>query len=329
MTRPENKENKKVPVTAYDHGIFLIDADYVAPGLAAVYLIRQGDRLALIETGTASTVPHVLAQIQALGLTPDDVDWIILTHIHLDHAAGAGALMQHCPNARLVVHPRGAAHMIDPAKLEAGTMAVYGEENYHRLYGRLIPVAAERVVEAHDGMTLDFNDRTFTFSDTPGHALHHVCIYDSASHGLFSGDTFGLSYRQFDDDDGGVLLFVTTTPVHFDPQAMRASIERIVALQPAQVYLTHYGAVTPSEQNVQQLLASLDAFVALAEAEKDQPEGRVARIAAGISDWLLARIHERRPDLAEDFCRRWLATDADLNAQGLDVWLRRQEKARP
>lgn len=310
----------------YPAGIMQIDADYVAEGLASVYLIRQGDRLALIETGTANTVPHVLAAIAELGLTPEHVDWIILTHIHLDHAAGAGALMEKCPNAKLVVHPRGAAHMIDPAKLEAGTKAVYGEDNYRKLYGALIPVPASRVVEATDGFTLDFNGRTFTFLDTPGHALHHVCIHDSLSDSVFSGDTFGLSYRVFDHAQGGILLFVTTTPVHFDPQAMRASIERIAALKPAAVYLTHYGPVAADEHNVQHLLASLDAFVAIAEAEKGQPEGRTGRMAEAISNWLLARVREINPDMDEAFSRRWLATDAELNAQGLEVWLSRQEK---
>lgn len=305
-------------------GIWQIDADYVAPGLASVYLLRQGDRLAVIETGTAATVPHVLDKIAALGLTPEHVDWIILTHIHLDHAAGAGALMAACHQAKLVVHPRGARHMIDPAKLEAGTLAVYGAEAYARLYGRLIPVAAERVVEATEGMTLDFNGRTLSFMDTPGHALHHVCIHDSRSNGVFSGDTFGLSYRQFDAADGRVLLFVTTTPVHFDPQAMRQSIERIVALQPDAVYLTHYGPVKPDAANVSQLLASLDAFVAIAMAEKDRPQGRAERMTQAISDWLLVRAQALRPDLNGEFCRRWLATDADLNAQGLEVWLNRQ-----
>ncbi|MAD43862.1 MAG: MBL fold metallo-hydrolase [Oceanospirillaceae bacterium] len=310
-----------------DTGVFQLDADYIAPGLASVYLLRQNNRLAVIETGSAATVAQILQGIEQQGLTTDDVDWVILTHIHLDHAAGAGALMQHCANAKLLVHPRGVRHMVDPAKLEAGTRAVYGDEKYEQLYGRLIPVDESRVVPATDGMTVDFHGRTLTFYDTPGHAMHHVCIHDSLSNGVFSGDTFGLSYRQFDGDDGSVLLFVTTTPVHFDPQAMRASIERIVALQPAHIYLTHYGRIAPSDDNVRQLLHSLDAFVAIAEAEKNHPQGRTERMATAISDWLYARIQARNLPLDEDFCRRWLSTDANLNAQGLDVWLSRQYPA--
>jgi glyoxylase-like metal-dependent hydrolase (beta-lactamase superfamily II) len=313
-------------VQEHHAGIFQIDADYVAPGIASVYLLREGDRLALIETGTANTVAHVLAAIAAMGLTPEHLDWIIPTHIHLDHAAGAGALMALCSNARLVVHPRGVAHMINPEKLEAGTLAVYGEATYRRLYGHLVPVEAERVMEAVEGLVLDFNGRQLTFLDTPGHALHHVCIHDSASRAVFSGDTFGVSYRTFDSADGRVLLFVTTTPVHFDPHAMRDSITRIAALQPSQVFLTHYGPVQANADNLQQLEDSLFAFVAIATAERGQPEGRVERMAAAIGGWLWRRIEERGLGLDEHFCRQWLATDAHLNAQGLDVWLSRQEK---
>ncbi|MBS53120.1 MAG: MBL fold metallo-hydrolase [Oceanospirillaceae bacterium] len=304
-----------------ESGIYQLDADYIAPGLASVYLMRQKDRLAIIETGTANTVATIMQAIEQQGLTAEAVDWIILTHIHLDHAASAGALMQKCPNAKLVVHPRGVRHMVDPAKLEAGTKAVYGEEKYQQLYGSLIPVAEDRVMAATDEMTLDFHGRTLTFYDTPGHAMHHVCIHDSLSNGVFTGDTCGLSYRQFDGDDGSILLFVTTTPVHFDPLAMRASIERIAALKPAELFLTHYGSVEPSADNIGQLLASLDALVAIAEQYREAPEGRTERMAQDISDWLYARIQERNLPLSEDFCRRWLATDANLNAQGLEVWL--------
>ncbi|MCY0964617.1 MBL fold metallo-hydrolase [Parathalassolituus penaei] len=314
-------------VREFPHGIFRIDADYVLPGVACVYLLREGDRLALIETGTANTVPHVLAAIAALGLTPEHLDYVIPTHIHLDHAAGAGALIAQCPNARLVIHPRGAGHMINPEKLEAGTLAVYGEALYRKLYGSLVPVPEDKVTVAPDNFTLDFNGRTLTFLDTPGHALHHFCIHDSASQSVFSGDTFGLSYRQFDTDDGRVFLFVTTTPVHFDPQAMRASIERIAALQPEQVYLTHFGPVNADADNLQQLLASLDAFVAIANAERGQSEGRHGRMRDALMNWFLQQVQARQIPVRESFVRQWLATDADLNAQGLEVWLQRQEKA--
>lgn len=306
---------------SFANGIHQIDADYVAPGVASVYLIQEGDRLALIEAGTNNTVPHILSALEHLGLTPEHLDYVIPTHVHLDHAAGAGAIMRACPNAQLVIHPRGARHMVEPAKLEAGTRAVYGDEKYEQLYGALIPVDQNRVIEAPDNFQIDFNGRVLTFLDTPGHAKHHFCVYDGGSNSIFSGDTFGLSYRPFDTKHGEVLHFVTTTPVHFDPEAMRASIQLLADLQPAQVYLTHYGPVAASPQNLQQLFDSLDAFVAIAQAEKDRPTGRTERMAEAILDWLVDRALSLKPELDRDFARQWLATDANLNAQGLNVWL--------
>lgn len=309
----------------HPYGITQIDADYIAPGIACVYLLREGDRLAIIETGTANTVPHIKKAIEQEGLELKNVDWIIPTHIHLDHAAGAGELMRQCPNASLVIHPRGAPHLIDPAKLEAGTMAVYGEEKYRKLYGNLIPIDASRVIEAPDNFTVDFNGRTLTFLDTPGHALHHFCIHDESSNAIFSGDTFGLSYKVF-DHEGKSLNFVTTTPVHFDPDAMRASILRLANKNPSAIYLTHYGPTAASEPYVNQLLESLDAFVHAGESERGQPEGRIDRLTQWILDWLIQRLETLGLEADESFARQWLATDANLNAQGIDVWLKRQEK---
>lgn len=312
-------------VTEHSHGIYQIDADYVEAGVACVYLIREGDDLAVIETGTIHTVPHILDTITAIGLSTENVRWIIPTHIHLDHAGGAGELMEQCPNAELVIHPRGAAHMIDPAKLEAGTMSVYGEERYRELYGELKPIPASRVVEAADNFTIDFNGRRFTFLDTPGHALHHFCVHDAGSNGIFSGDTFGLSYRQF-DKNGSVLLFVTTTPTQFDPDAMNASIKRMADMNPEQIFLTHYGPVAASEENLEQLRNSLTAFVELAEAQLGSPENRKELLSQQILDWLLKQITDRGIDVDLGFARNWLNSDAKLNAQGLDVWLLRREK---
>ena len=313
-------------INQHPHGITRIDADYVAPGLACVYLLREGDRLALIETGAAATVAQVLEEIGRQGLTPEAMDYIILTHIHLDHAAGAGELMRLCPNAKLVVHPRGAPHMISPEKLEAGTRAVYGDEEYERLYGALVPVPVERVIEATDGMTIDWQGRELSFLDTPGHALHHVVIHDKRSNVVFTGDTFGLSYRQFDRPDGRFLLFVTTTPVHFDPQAMARSIDRIAALTPEAVALTHYDLIPFSDGAVLQLSESLQAFTELALTAQGSGEARVAEVAAGILDWLTGRAMSMGNGLTESAVREWLAMDARLNAQGLEVWLNRREK---
>jgi glyoxylase-like metal-dependent hydrolase (beta-lactamase superfamily II) len=152
--------------------------------------------------------------------------------VHLDHAGGAGLLMRELPRATLVVHPRGARHMIQPTALYQGALAVYGQEEMDRSYGRLVGIEADRVTTTHDGMVLELAGRPLRFADTPGHARHHHCIWDAATRGWFTGDTFGLSYREFDDDEGRPWIFPTSTPVQFDPPALRASIERLVSFGP-------------------------------------------------------------------------------------------------
>ena len=187
-------------------------------------------------------MPRLLAALAAAGIERDAVDFVIPTHVHLDHAGGVGLLMAQLPRARLVVHPRGARHMIDPAYLMKSATAVYGFAEIERSYGTLVPVAAERVVESRDGMTLELAGRPLVFIDSPGHAMHHHCIWDASSRGWFTGDTFGLSYRDF-DTAAGPWIMPTTTPVQFQPEALRRSIERMLAFEPEHVYVTHYGQV--------------------------------------------------------------------------------------
>ena len=304
--------------------ITLVDAEYQYPGLAATYIVREGDSAAIIETGTTHTVPMILAALEARGLSNEQVQYVIPTHVHLDHACGAGALIEQCPNARLVIHPRGARHMIDPSKLVAGTIAVYGEEKFHALYGDLVPVPEERVIEAPDNFEISLNQRIFRFLDTPGHALHHFSVHDLESNGIFTGDTFGLSYPNL-KTPAGPFIFATTTPVQFDPEQLHASIDRLMDLKPDYFYLTHFGRVEARQELADQLKTSIDDFVNIALQEK-KTQNRVQVIASRILDYLVAGLETMECNCSEDDCRDWLAMDADLNAQGLDVWLNRLEK---
>jgi glyoxylase-like metal-dependent hydrolase (beta-lactamase superfamily II) len=306
----------------YGLGIHALDAGYLRPGLAAVHFIVQDGRVALVDTGTH--LPIVLAGLQALGLSTASVDYILLTHVHLDHAGAAGALMAHCPQARLVVHPRGAPHMADPTRLIAGATAVYGAETFRALYGEILPVAAGRIIEAGDGFTLDFHGRRLRFLDTPGHARHHLCIHDPASGGVFTGDAFGLSYREF-DVDGHPFIFPTTTPVQFEPEAAHASIDRILALGPSFACLTHFGRVGELPRLAGDLHALLDAFVALAEAAPAEGGQRHAWLVVELEALLLARLRRHGCRLEDAALRQLLAHDLALNAQGLVVWLDRRK----
>jgi len=309
-------------VQDYGHGISAIDAHYRRPGLAAFYLLVEGDRAAFIDTGTTRSVPDALEALRGKGLAPDQVAYVIPTHVHLDHAGGAGEMLRRFPAAKLVVHPRGARHLIDPAKLIAGVTAVYGADTVARDFDGIAPVDAARVIEAPDGFTLDFNGRTLCFLDTPGHARHHFCVWDERSRGLFTGDTFGLSYREFDTANGPFVL-PTTTPVQFDPEALHASLDRLRRLRPDNLYLTHFGRLTAIESAAKQMHELIDAFVAMAKVVRDAPD-RHTQLIQGQRAILRPRLRAHGCRLNEDEIDELLALDYELNAQGMAVWLDRR-----
>ncbi len=304
-------------------GIFRIDAMYQRPGLACCYLLRQGDAAVLIDTGTTHTVPTVLELLKQQGLRPEQVKYVMPTHVHLDHAGGVGELMQALPQAELVVHPYGARHMIDPTKLQAGATAVYGEEQFAKDFGRLIPVPEQRVIEATDGYTLDLNGRQLVCLDTPGHARHHYCVYDEQSNGFFSGDTFGISYREFDNHNGQ-FIFAPSTPVQFDPEAWHQTIDRLMGYEPRYMYLTHFGRIDDLPRMAEVLHQNLDAYVEICKAVT--ADNRYEQLKSGLLDFYLQQLQHHECTLPLETQKELLSLDLDINAQGLEVWLQRQEK---
>lgn len=311
------------------HGIHTIDTGFVRPHFDAAYLLVENARAAFIDCGTNYAVPNMLKALDAAGLAPANVDWLILTHVHLDHAGGAGELIAQLPNARLVVHPRGARHMIDPSQLWAGASAVYGEEVMETTYGRLRPIPAERVVEAPDGHVVSLSGRPLLCLDTPGHARHHLSVYDERARVCFTGDTFGLSYREFDTARGPFIL-PTTSPVQFDPEALHASINRLIALQPLAMYLTHYDRVEGVERLADDLHAQIDAMVSIAQSAGDASTDAAQRHEAmktALTELYLTRAqaHGWSGDRAQ--LLEILGMDVELNAQGLGIWLDQQRRA--
>jgi len=308
------------PPTRYEHGIYAIDADYIRPQLAAIHLIVENDRVAIVDTGNNESLVNLLAGLEFLGLAAESVDYVILTHVHLDHAGGAGAMMRAFPNARLVVHPRGARHMADPTKLVAGATAVYGLAEVRRLYGDVLPIDAARIIEAPDGMKIDLAGRELLCINTPGHARHHICIVDSRSGHIFAGDTFGLSYREL-DTEGRQFVFPTTTPVQFDPQAMHASLDLLMGYKPEAVYLTHYSQVRDVAAKAVELHRLIDAHVDIARREKNSGEDRHSRMRASLAHLLVDEVDRFGCHLPPAEILRVFASDLELNAQGLGVWL--------
>jgi glyoxylase-like metal-dependent hydrolase (beta-lactamase superfamily II) len=301
-----------------DDGVHAIDTGFHRPRFDAAYLVVQDGRAAFVDTGTNHAVPRLLGALAALGLGPDAVDYVIPTHVHLDHAGGAGLLMQQLPHARLVVHPRGLRHMVDPSALYQGALAVYGQAEMDRSYGTLVPVPADRVQPTHDGFTLELAGRPLLFLDTPGHARHHHCLWDETSAGWFTGDTFGLSYREFDTDHGPWVM-PTSTPVQFEPEALKQSISRLLAMQPRWMYLTHYGRVGHVRRLGEMLMDQIDAMVLLADALRDAPE-RHERLKQGLLALYADRLRGHGVHDAA-LVEQLLSLDVELNAQGLAVWM--------
>lgn len=305
-----------IDLISFPHGIYALDSGYMRPGMAAVHFIVRKGRVAVVDTAHNAALPLFMEALSAIGLDAEAVDYLFLTHVHLDHAGGAGAYMARLPNAKLVAHPRGARHMIDPDRLVSGASAVYGAEEVRRLYGTLIPVPNERVIEAADDTVFWLADRPLQCLHTEGHARHHLCLWDQTAGACFSGDAFGAAYREM-EVNGYPFILPATTPVQFDPNAMKNSIRRLLNLKPEAIYLTHFSRVEQVERLGADLLRRVDQVVAMTEALQRMGEGRKEALSA----CLLRAILDEAPALDPARIAKILATDLDLNAQGLLWWL--------
>jgi len=292
--------------------------------MVACYMMETGSEVAFIEVGSNTSAVKLMKVLQQRGWQPEDVRYVIVTHVHLDHAGGAGSLMKWLPNATLLVHPYGARHMIDPSKLEAGARVVYGDEDFDRMYGTLIPVEEQRTQIMDDGDFIDFGNRRLSFIDTPGHARHHFCVHDSLTNGWFSGDTFGLSYREFDTENGAYII-PTTTPIQFEPEAYKASIRRMMENQPEYVYLTHFGRVSNVQKLAGDLIHGLDVFVETADKYKDY-DHRTERILGALRDWQMSGLRKHGVTLSDEACLEILEYDLVLNTQGIEFWLDHRDR---
>lgn len=307
---------------AHKHGITTIDTDFMRPGFVASHLLVENQQAVFIDVGASTSIPLLLQTLRQMQIEPEAVQAVIVTHVHLDHAGAAGLLLQSLPNAKLIVHPRGARHMIDPSKLIAGATAVYGPETMQKLFGEIKPVPSERVIEAADEFVYTINGRELLFLETPGHALHHFCVYDSKSSSFFTGDAFGLSYREFDNHNGQFIL-PATTPVQFDPQAYHQTIDRLLTMKPQQMFLAHFACVNSVNKLAAYLHQHLDLYVELALSVKHQVD-LVSAIAAGLRDLLVKQLNAHACQLSQQQVLKLLQVDIKLNAQGLAHWLKHQ-----
>ncbi|MCP3687121.1 MAG: MBL fold metallo-hydrolase [Gammaproteobacteria bacterium] len=298
-------------------GIYCVDSGYEQREYAAIYLLREGDEVAIIETATQHSIPRLLKVLSDLKISHQQIKYVIATHIHLDHAGGVSAMMAMFDQARLIAHPRGVKHMLDPEKLIKGSIEVYGEQTFRRLYGDIKPVDESRVDVAEDGDKFMLAGRELVFLDTPGHARHHFCIYDAKSRGIFSGDTFGISYPLLHNLKHG--LIPSSSPTHFDPVAMNSSLDKLLAYQPEYIYLTHYGEIdqpAAKANELRQWLADLQDLCLkinpVDAASKLELKNALRHMTV---DKLAGQVSCSEAELLA-----LLGTDIKLNAAGLAIW---------
>ncbi len=305
------------------HARDTLDVD-VVPRFTAAYLRVAGDECAFIEAHTAHALPKLMAALEARRLRPEAVRWVVVTHAHLDHAAGASALLARCPNAQLLAHPRAARHLVDPSKLVASATAVYGAERFAKLYGRIDPIPAERVRALDEGARFPLGDAELQVFHTAGHAKHHFIVDDPALSTVYTGDTFGLVYPAL--QRGGRFALPTTSPTDFDANEARRSIDRVLSLGRSAACLTHFGEVRDLDEIAAQLRRWIDrseAWVASVRERGETDEVARGRIAAAIRSAIEGEARTLGLSF-DDRDMQILALDIDLNAQGLVVAARRK-----
>lgn len=301
-------------------GLWRFDTRYVRPGHTACYIVVDNGRAALVDCGVTATAPDLVTALADLGIAPEAVDWLIPTHAHLDHAGGAGRLMRQLPNARLAAHPSAAPHLIDPAQLEAGVRALYGDPFFDREYAPVEPVDAARVTETADDDVIHLGDRALRVVHTPGHAWHHESILDDATGTLLAGDAFGVGYPELIGHDGPFVIPVVPPP-QFKPEVYRASVERIVALAPTRVAPAHFDVLDDPGRVGADLCRLLDGML-----EACWQAGSAQALMDDLVRLFERELERRGRSDDRDAFRELYRMDIWLTAEGMWLWRRKQEQ---
>lgn len=310
-----NLGNNIYQIDVYDQGM---------PERTSCYLIAA-EKVALIETGATPGSGYLMAALKSLGIPPEKVEVIIVTHIHLDHSGGAGVMARELPKARVFVHPRGARHLIDPSRLIAGARAVYGER-FDNFFGAILPVPEERVHAPEDGETLDLGGgRVLTFYHTQGHARHHFVIHDPASRGVFSGDALGLRFHALSKLVGCDFTLPSTSPSEFDPLAAVDTLDRMSGLDLENIYFTHFGKAA----GVPAILARNRELVGTFEAIGRRvvaSGGSSKEIEASLWELVMRELAQYGVTDREHPAVKFLALDMELNAEGIAYYFEKMKK---
>lgn len=276
-------------------------------GLTAAYLIR-GERLTLVETGSQTSAESLIANLIDHGIGPDDLDQIVLTHIHLDHCGGVGDVMNAFPRARLYVHRRGARHLAEPTRLLESSFAVYGD--LAPIYGGLVPVAPERIEAVEEGGTIPLGGgRRLEVMDAPGHARHQMALLDTGSGSLFTGDALGVRFP-------GSELYPTLPPPDFNLDMALTTLDRIAERGAERLLLPHFGAIDEPETAI---AVAAERQATLAEAARRG--WRAGGTEAAVGEEIDRTLPVADVVIDDDGRRRWQFTLwADNNVTGLALW---------
>lgn len=299
--------------------ILTIDCKYLYPEFDAAYLIIEDDCAAFVDNGTAHSHSQLLAALREFS-SPEQVQYIIITHVHLDHAGGTSALIKACPNAIVLAHERAARHIIDPDRLIQGTVSVYGEHNFNRYFGNIEPVAETKVRIVRDGETVTLGTRKLTFIYTPGHANHHQCIHDSKTNAIFTGDALGLAYPRL-QSGRKLFVFPSTTPTDFNPDKTAESIDAILNTGADVAFITHFGMLSEIQSAAEMMKTYLkrnNAIIMNALKQDLKGDDLYRFCHAGVHDYLVTEIEQRGIPFSPDI-QDFLSMDIELNAQGIAV----------
>lgn len=298
-----------------------IDSKLIRDKFAGTFLVKSCEEAALIEVSTAHAVDIILKALLKDEITPESVKYVFVTHIHLDHAGGAGALLKKLPNAKLVVHPSGSRHMVDPNKLIQGANTVYGEEVVKRDYGNIEPVPKDKIIECSDGEVFTVGKRELTTIYTPGHARHHISIFDRETKGIFTGDSFGLSYPEMTVNNRRFYQ-PTTTPTAFEYDKMILSIEKMMSYCPKKIYFTHYGDSSEPDEVKSQVVKRLKDYIDMTLKLKDS-KNIISDLKESLSSYYIEEAHNHGTKLTDNEILELFNIDINLNSMGLALWLER------
>ncbi|KAJ6243293.1 beta-lactamase related protein [Anaeramoeba flamelloides] len=312
--------------------IILVDCNYFGmDDIAGSYILKsiEGEetKCALIDNTNGRSVPIILNALKKYSIKPENVEYIIVTHIHLDHSSGTSGLLKHCSNATVLVHPRGARHMVDPTRLMESAAKVYGGiDNVQKLYGPVTKISEEKVRSVSDGEIIEFGGRKLQFIHTLGHAKHHVCIHDLHTNSLFSGDNFGIRlpalHKQKHDHE---IVWPTSTPIGFDPEEAIKTVVKLQKLQPDRIFLAHYGPIFQIDLVANRLVKALNCYWDMCKQAKEEqikPKELLQYVHKKMNSWFNEFIRSVvENEEQEQIVMELMKADIELNSQGLVFYI--------